>query len=170
MILLGLLSCAAPSLVPGGVVEGETWRHEGLGLETRFPPGWEVAGDPRDFQSGLEGVLAEARSEDEGLGLAVVFTPLPGGLDRLTALDLLVALNPDPDALADRTYLLERIPGCRGGVYRRRTGRDDRTVHQVARRASEGLVVWSAWQAEGRRGAGVRLRGVGCERSEVRGP
>jgi len=165
-----LLACAAASLAPAGQVDGELWRHETLGLVTSLPPGWQVAIAPDAFESGLEGLLAEARSEDEGLWLAIAYTPLPLGVDQLSALDLLAALNPAHDALADETYLLERVPGCRDGVYRRRTGADGRTVHQVARRAAEGLVVWHGWQAPGRRGAGVRLRQIACERSTVRGP
>lgn len=170
MILALLWACGAPSLAPSGQVDGETWRHDALGLETDFPPGWQITVDAGAFESGLEGLLAEARSDDEGLRVAVVFTPLPVGLDRLSALDLLVALNPAHDALADETYLLERVPGCRDGVYRRRTGADGRTVHQVARRARSGLVVWNGWQAQGRRGAGVRLEQLACERSEVPAP
>jgi len=165
-----LLACAAASLAPAGQVDGEHWRHPALGLETSLPPGWRVTIAPEGFQSGLEGLLAEARSADEGVWLAVAYTPLPLGVDQLSALDLLVALNPAHDAQTDETYLLERVAGCRDGVYRRRTGPDGRTVHQVARRAAEGLVVWHAWQAPGRRGAGVRLRQIACERSVVRGP
>jgi hypothetical protein len=153
-----------------GVVQGESWRHEALDLATSFPPAWSVTADPGAFTSGLQGLLAEARGIDEGLNVAVVYTALPMGLDRLSALDLLVSLAPTHDALSDPTYLLERIPGCRDGVYRRRTGSDGRTVHQVARRAVGGLVVWHGWQDQGRRGAGVRLRQIACARSQVRGP
>ncbi len=169
MIGVLLWACTAPSLAPGGAAVGESWHHEPLGLRTDFPPAWRVTADPAVFSSGLGGVLAEADSPDEGLHIAVVFTPLPVGLELLSALDLLVALAPSPDVLDDSTYRLERVPSCRDGIYRRRTGTDGRTVHQVARRAEKGLVIWHGWQAGDRRGAGVRLRQIACERSEVRG-
>ncbi len=168
MLGLWLVACTSAPPAEGGEVVGETWRHEALGLETAFPPGWSAT--TRHLESGLEGVLVEARSDDEGLRLAVTFSPLPVGVDQLSALDLLAALNPAHDGLDDETYVLERLVDCRDGVYRRRTGEDGRTVHQVARRATSGLVVWSAWQGAGRRGAGVRLRQIACERSTVRTP
>lgn len=170
MIGLLLWACAGAPLVPAGVVEGESWAHPPLGLATVFPPAWTVTAEPARFQSGLDGVLAEAWSDDEGLRVAVVFTPLPVGLDQLSALDLLVSLSPTHHAEADPSYRLERVPGCRDGVYRRRTGSDQRVSHQVARRAAGGLVVWQGWQAADRRGAGVRLIQLACERSTVAGP
>ncbi len=162
LTLAVVLGCQGPDLA--GRVDGRRWTLPAAGIDQTFPPAWEVTTE--DLSSGLTGLVAEARSADEGIDVAVVLHPLPAGFGALGALDLLVSLSPTPDALQDPTYLLERVPACGDAVYRRRTGEDRRTVHQLAQRTPLGLLVWNAWQPEGRRGAGVRLVQVICTGAE----